>query len=293
MNANFPQVNLDLQSFVKRVYYSILYNSTFYKFLNEAYIGDLRQTGAPMIEVMKSNPVTVNVRQGKEIATRLDPTLTTYTPTKVDLTELPMDYSLRVPILLTGSNVVNAIQDAADQKDSAIAKQIDTYGYTKLKTSVTNVSQWAPSDLQGYITALNNLKAKLFNLDVTDGYRLGLGATEYANLVSALTSILKYETMAGVEGVDRGEIARAYGVDIFPINDNYINPTVEGHTETVKGYFFNSIAVVGDSFFDSFASYPGNYPGYPGYFVIEGNQMFGAEVVRSEAIIKLQAETVS
>lgn len=292
MNTNFPEVNLDLQSFVKRIYFALLYNSTFYKFLNENYIGEVRQTGAPMIEVIKSNPVTVNVRSGKEIATRLDPTLTTYTPTKVDLTELPMDYSLRVPILLTGSNVVNAIQDAADQKDSAIAKQIDTYGYKKLKANVTNAAQWAPADLQGYIDGLNDLKAQLFNLDVTDGYRLGLAATEYAKLVSALTSILKYETMAGVEGVDRGEIARAYGVEIFPINDNYIDPDVEDHEETVVGYFFNSIAVVGDSFFDSFAAYPGNYQGYPGYFVIEGNQMFGAEVVRPEAIIKLQAEEI-
>lgn len=290
---NYTQIGLDLQSFVKRVYYSILYQSTFYKFLNEKYIGEIRQTGAPMIEVIKSNPVTVNVRNGAEIATRLDPTLTTYTPTKVDLTELPMDYSLRVPMLLTGSNVINVIEDAADQKDSAIAKRIDTYGYTKLKSSVTNASQWAPADLQGYINALNDLKAKLFNLDVTDGYRLGLSATEYAKLVSALTSILKYETMAGVEGVDRGEIAKAYGVEIFPINDNYINPTVEDHTETVKGYFFNSIAVVGDSFFDGFNLWNGNYPGYPNYFVLEGNQMFGAEVVRPEAIIKLQAETVA
>lgn len=99
--------------------------------------------------------------------------------------------------------------------------------------------------------------------------------------------------MAGVEGVDRGEIARAYGVEIFPINDNYINPSVDGHSETVKGYFFNSIAVVGDSFFDGFNLWNGNYPGYPNYFVLEGNQMFGAEVVRGEAIIKLTAEKLS
>ena len=254
---NYTQVGLDLQAFVKRVYYSILYQSTFYKFLNENYIGEIRQTGAPMIEVIKSNPVTVNVREGAEIATRLDPTLTTYTPTKVDLTELPMDYSLRVPMLLTGSNIINVVEDAADQKDSAIAKQIDTYGFKKLKEDVFYSFQWAPSDLQGYINALNQLKANLFNKDVVDGYRLGLSATEYASLVSALTSILKYETMAGVEGVDRGEIARAYGV------------------------------------FDGFNLWNGNYPGYPNYFVLEGNQMFGAEVVRPEAIIKLTSEKLS
>lgn len=291
MNNN-TGINLDMQAFVKRVYYSLLYNSTFYKFLNETYIGEVRRTGAPIIEVMKSNPVTVNVRQGKEIATRLDPTLTTYTPTKVDLTELPMDYSLRVPIQITGSNVTNALQDAVDQKDSAIAKQIDTYGYTKLKTNVTQAFQWAPATQEDYINALTTLSSTLFNMDVYENYRLGLSATEYAKLVAALTSILKYETMQGIEGVDRGTIANAYGVDMFQINDNYINPTISGHTETVKGYFFNPIAVVGDSFFNSFVAWDGNYPGYPGYFVIEGNQMFGAEVVRPEAIIKLQAEAV-
>lgn len=113
---NYNQVGLDLQAFVKRVYYSILYQSTFYKFLNEKYIGEIRQTGAPMIEVIKSNPVTVNVREGAEIATRLDPTLTTYAPTKVDLTELPMDYSLRVPMLLTGSNVITLLKTQQTKK---------------------------------------------------------------------------------------------------------------------------------------------------------------------------------
>lgn len=292
MNNN-TGINLDMQAFVKKVYYSLLYNSTFYKFLNEKYIGEIRRTGAPIIEIMKSNPVTVNVRNGKEIATRLDPALTTYTPSKVDLTELPMDYSLRVPIQVTGSDVLNAVEDAVDQKNSAIAKQIDTYGYTKLKTKVTQAFQWAPATKDEYIDALTMLSSMLFNMNILDGYRLGLSAIEYAKLVAALTSVLKYETLQGLEGVDRGTIANAYGVDMFQINDNYINPTVEDHTETVKGYFFNSIAVVGDSFFNSFVMWDGNYPGYPGYFVIEGNHMFGADVVRPEAIIKLQAEAVS
>ena len=39
------------------------------------------------------------------------------------------------------------------------------------------------------------------------------------------------------------------------------------------------------------AQYNGNYPSYPGYFVVEGNVMFGAKVVRPEAIIKL-VETI-
>ena len=140
---------------------------------------------------------------------------------------------------------------------------------------------------------LNECRAALFNNDVYGEYRIGLGATQYAGYVTDLTSVLKYETLQGVEGVDRGIIARAYGVDAFEINDNYINPTVVGHAETVVGYFFNSVAVVGDTFFDSFVQYNGNYPGFPGYYVIEGNMMFGAKVVRTEAIIKLQSGAVS
>lgn len=289
----YSELGIDLQAFVKRVYYSILYNSTFYKFLNENYIGEVRTTGAPIIEVLKSNTVSVNVRSTAEIESALAPTLTTYGSVKVDLTELAMDYSLRVPVTIVGSDITNAIQDAADQKDSAIAKQIDTYGFTKLKAGVSNAFQWAPSTTQDVIDNLNTLRATLFNNDIYDGYRLGLEALAYAGYVSALTSVLKYETMQGVEGVDRGIIARAYGIDAFEINSNYINPVVADHAETVKGYFFNSVAVVGDSFFNSFAQYNGNYPGFPGYFVIEGNQMFGAAIVRPEAIIKLQSEVVS
>lgn len=287
------ELNIDLQAFVKRVYDSLLYNSTFYKFLNENYIGEVRQTGAPIIEVIKTTPVSVNVRSTAEIQSALAPALSTYSSVKVDLTELPMDYSIRVPVTVVGSDITNALQDVIDLKDSAIAKQIDTYGYAKLKGGVTQAFQWAPANQQGYIDALNTLRAKLFNKDVYGGYRLGLDALEYANYVAALTSILKFETLSGVEGVDRGVVARAYGIDAFEINSNYVNPTVEGHAETVKGYFFNSSAVVGDTFFDSFVQWNGNYPGFPGYFVIEGNMMFGAAIVDGNRIIKLQSEAVS
>lgn len=287
------ELNIDLQAFVKRVYDSLLYNSTFYKFLNENYIGEVRQTGAPIIEVIKTTPVSVNVRSTAEIQSALAPALSTYSSVKVDLTELPMDYSIRVPVTVVGSDITNALQDVIDLKDSAIAKQIDTYGYAKLKGGVTQAFQWAPANTQGYIDALNTLRAKLFNKDVYGGYRLGLDALEYANYVAALTSILKFETMAGVEGVDRGIVARAYGIDAFEINSNYINPVVEDHSETVKGYFFNSSAIVGDTFFDSFVQWNGNYPGFPGYFVIEGNMMFGAAIVDGNRIIKLQSEVVS
>ena len=250
--------------------------------LNDSYIGELRNAGTPMIEVLQSNDTQVNVRTTKEIATALTPALQGYSSHKVDLTELPMDYSVRVPVLVMGSGVENAIADAIDQKNSAVAKAIDTYGFGKLSTDVTGEGLWAPADATGYIEALNNLKATLFNKNVYDGYRLGISATEYANLVSALTSILKYETMTGVEGVDRGIVANAYGIEIFPINDNYLDGEI--------GYFFNPIAVVGDTFFDSFVQYNGNYPGFPGYYVIEGNIMFGAEVVKQDAIVKLVEE---
>ena len=277
----YSEINLDLQSFAKRVYDSILYQSTFYNFLNTNYIGTLRQTGAPVIEIAKTTPLSVNVRQTKEIQSQLTPALTTYSHVMVDLTELNMDYSIRVPLMVTGSDITNAIQDAADLEDSAIAKQIDTYGYGKLAAATVDEVEWAPSTKEDYISLLNSLRAKLFNKDITGEYRIGLGATEYANYVSALTSVLKFETLQGREGVDMGVIARAYGIDAFEINDNVLGDAV--------GYFFNPIAVVGDTFFSAFVQH--NSPqGYPGYFVLEGTQSFGAEVVRPEAIVRLVEE---
>lgn len=276
--------SLDLQSVTKRIYYSLLYRSTFYKFLNEKYIGEVRNAGTPMIEVLKSKDASINVRGTREIANALTPSLLGYDSVKVDLTALPMDYSIRIPLLVSGSNFTNTLEDAMDKKDAGVASAIDTYGFGMLKNEVTQVAQWNPSTKDEYIETLNGLKATLFNKNVFDSYRLGLDAVEYANLVSALTTILKFETMAGVEGVDRGQIADAYGVEIFPINSNKLSGVV--------GYFFNPIAVVGDAFFDSFAQYPNNYPGFPGYYVMEGNILFGAKVVEGNAIIKLQ-ETVS
>ena len=282
---NYTQENvysLDLQSVAKRIYYSLIYRSTFYKFLNESFIGELRNSGTPMIEILKSADASVNVRETKEIVNALTPGMLGYSSIKVDLTELPMDYSIRIPVLVAGTNFTNTLEDAMDKKDQAVARAIDTYGFGVLASGVTNEAEWNPADQAGYITLLNDLKATLFNNNVYDDYRLGLSATEYAKLVSALTSILKYETMAGVEGVDRGTIATAYGVSIFQINDAMLSDEI--------GYFFNPIAVVGDSFFDSFVEYNNNYPGFPGYFVMEGNIMFGAKVVEPNAIIKLVEE---
>ena len=277
----YSEINLDLQAFAKRVYDSVLYQSTFYNFLNPNYIGTLRQTGAPVIEVAKTTALSVNVRQTKEIQNRLNPALTTYSHVMVDLTELNMDYSVRVPLMVAGSDITNAIQDAADLEDSAIAKQIDTYGYGKLADATMDEVQWAPTTKDAYINLLNSLRAKLFNKDITGEYRLGLGATEYANYVSALTSVLHFETLAGREGVDMGTIARAYGISAFEINDNVLDDAI--------GYFFNPIAVVGDTFFSAFVQHT-SPQGYPGYYVLEGTQSFGAAVVRPEAIVRLVAE---
>lgn len=277
----YEEINLDLQAFAKRVYDSILYQSTFYNFLNPNYIGTLRQTGAPVIEIAKTDALEVNVRETKEIQSRLNPALTTYSHVMVDLTQLNMDYSIRVPLMVTGSDITNAIQDAADLQDSAIAKQIDVFGYGKLDEGVNTEFKWAPETKDEYISLLNNLRATLFNKDVTGDYRLGLGATEYANYVSALTSVLKFETLQGREGVDMGIIARAYGISAFEINDNVLDGVI--------GYFFNPIAVVGDTFFSAFVQHT-SPQGYPGYVVLEGTQSFGAEVVRPEAIIKLVEE---
>ena len=83
--------SLDLQSVAKRIYFSLIYRSTFYKFLNEKYIGEIRNTGTPMIEVLKSGAASVNVRETKEITSALTPGLLGYSSVKVDLTDL-LDY---------------------------------------------------------------------------------------------------------------------------------------------------------------------------------------------------------
>ena len=274
--------SLDLQNVAKRIYDSLLYNSQFYKFLNPNYIGEIRTAGTPMIEVLKSGEATVNVRETKEITSALTPGLLGYSSVKVDLTALPMDYSIRIPVLVSGTNFINTLEDAMNKKDQAVAKQVDTYGFGMLADEVTEEGLWDADTKEEYIDALNNLKATLFNNNVYSDYRLGLSATEHAKLVSALTSILKFETEVGVKGVDMGVVDEAYGIQIFPINDTMLDGEI--------GYFFNPLAVVGDSFFDSFVEYNNNYPGFPGYYVMEGNIMFGAKVVEPKAILKLVEE---
>ena len=277
------EIGMDLQSFAKRVYSSILYQSTFYNFLNPNYIGTLRDTGAPVIEVGKTNALSVNTRETVEIAQDLTLSLVGYGRTIVDLTELKLDYAVRVPVAISGSDIANAIQDAVDLEDSAIAKAIDTYGYGKLASATMDEYEWDPSTDADYTKLLNGLRAKLFNKGITGEYRLGLGATEYANLVSALTSIIKFENVDVNEGLSLGEMARVYGIRIFEINDNVLDETI--------GYFFNPIAVVGDTFFSAFVQTSSDVR-LPGYYCLSGNQLFGAAVVRPEAIVRL-AEEVS
>ena len=277
------EIGMNLQSFAKRVYSSILYQSTFYNFLNPNYIGTLRDTGAPVIEVGKTNTLQVNERQTVEIQNDLTLSLVGYGRTLVDLTELKLDYAVRVPVAISGSDIANAIQDAVDLEDSAIAKAIDTYGYGKLNSTQMDEYEWDPVNDADYTKLLNGLRAKLFNKGITGEYRLGLGATEYANLVSALTSIIKFENVDVNEGLSLGEMAKVYGIRIFEINDNVLDGTI--------GYFFNPIAVVGDTFFSAFVQTASDVR-LPGYYCLSGNQLFGASVVRPEAIVRL-AEEVS
>lgn len=294
---NFTGVNLDLQGLMKRTYANLLYNSQFYKLLNRRFF-EVGRTGTPIIEVVKQLDTSLNVRDNVEIAQGgLTNELAKYNSVKVDLTELPMDYSFRISPIVMGSGVERAIEGQIELKESQISKQIDVYGFGKLNKKINGsedgsmaytqgqITKWSPSNGTETIELINDLKSKLFDRDIYDGYLLGLRSDAYAYFISSLTSILKYETRAGVEGVDMGQVAEAYGVSIFQINANVLK---EKKQDTgVVGYFANEVGTVGDTFWSSFAQYNGNFPGYPGYFVVEGNVMFGAEVVRSEAVIKL------
>lgn len=295
---NFTGVNLDLQGLMKRTYANLLYNSQFYKMLNRRFF-EVGRTGTPIIEVIKQLDTSLNVRNNVEIAQGgLTNELAKYNSVKVDLTELAMDYSFRISPIVMGSGVERAIEGQIELKESQISKKIDVYGFGKLNTKITGpadgsmaytdgqITKWAPSNGTETIELINDLKAKLFDRDIYDGYLLGLRSDAYAYFISSLTSILKYETRAGVEGVDMGQVAEAYGVSVFQINANVLKDENKQDTGVV-GYFANEVGTVGDTFWSSFAQYNGNFPGYPGYFVVEGNVMFGAEVVRTEAVIKL------
>lgn len=291
---NYSTLNLDLQSVVKRAYDNLLYRSSFMNFLNSSYLGEVRQSGTPMIEIVKQNATATNSTLNQpDLTNALSPVLATYGSDKVDLAQLRLDYSFRVSYMMTESGIKKAVDGQIELQDSTNAAEIDKFGYNKLATAITGsadgslaytqgqVYQWVAATQADYITMLNHLKAMLFNRKIYDNYLLGLEAIEYGNFVSALTTLLKFETMAGVEGVDRGDIASAYGISIFPINSTVLD------SANTKGYFANEVGTVGDAFFSRFNEFNGTYPGFPGYYVVEGVVLFGAEVVRPEAVIKL------
>ena len=291
---NYSTLNLDLQSVVKRAYDNLLYRSSFMNFLNSSYLGEVRQSGTPMIEIVKQNATATNSTLNQpDLTNALSPVLATYGSDKVDLAQLRLDYSFRVSYMMTESGIKKAVDGQIELQDSTNAAEIDKFGYNKLATAITGsadgslaytqgqIYKWVAANQSDYITMLNNLKAMLFNRKIYDNYLLGLEAIEYGNFVSALTTLLKFETMAGVEGVDRGDIASAYGISIFPINSTVLD------SANTKGYFANEVGTVGDAFFSRFNEFNGTYPGFPGYYVVEGVVLFGAEVVRPEAVIKL------
>ena len=291
---NYSTLNLDLQSVVKRAYDNLLYRSSFMNFLNPSYLGEVRQSGTPMIEIVKQNATATNSTLNQpDLPNALSPVLATYGSDKVDLAQLRLDYSFRVSYMMTESGIKKAVDGQIELQDSTNATEIDKFGYNKFATAITGsadgslaytqgqVYQWVAATQADYITMLNNLKAMLFNRKIYDNYLLGLEAIEYGNFVSALTTLLKFETMAGVEGVDRGDIASAYGISIFPINSTVLD------SANTKGYFANEVGTVGDAFFSRFNEFNGTYPGFPGYYVVEGVVLFGADVVRPEAVIKL------
>lgn len=296
---NFTGLNLDLQGVMRRTYANLYYQSTFMNFLDDSFMQVTRQTGTPMIEVIKQTDTPLNKRSGSEITSALSSSLATYDSVKVDLTQLAMDYSFRISPVILGANIQNTLDGQMKLKESQIAFAIDQFGYNKFNEKITGSTDgsmaytdgqcvvWAPTSGDDTIKLLNQLKAFLFNRKVYDRYMLGLVATVYADFVSALTSILKYETRAGVEGVDRGMVGVAYGIDTFEINDNAVLDADTNAATNIKGFFANKIGAVGDMYFSSMAQYLGNYPGFPGYYVLEGNILFGAEVIRPEAIIKL------
>lgn len=296
---NFTGVNLDLQGLMKRVYANLLYQSQFYKMLSRSDM-EVTRTSTPIIEVIKQLDTTLRVRDNVEIANEgLKTELAKYQSVKVDLTELAMDYSFRISPIVMGSGIERAIEGQIELKNAQVAKNIDIYGFNKLNSDITGpadgsmaytdgqITKWAPASGTETIELINDLKSKLFDRDIYDGYLLGLRSDAYSYFISSLTSILKYETRAGVEGVDMGQIADAYGVSVFQINSNVVAKDKNKQDTNVVGYFANEVGVVGDTFWSSFAQYPGNYPGFPGYFVLEGNIMFGAKTVRPEAVIKL------
>jgi len=305
MAVNFPTIG-DLQGFARLMYKNLYYQSTGMKFIDEAYLNDVKSTmggETPVIEIMKQKDTTLNTTRGTvDITTSLTPALATYDNVLVNLTDLKMDYSFQLSTLVTVTNIMGALEGQIKLKEAQIAYETDVYIFGKYVAAITgneNGSEayttgqmitWAPSTQQEYIDLLNYLKALLFNRKIYADFRLGLDAIEYGKFVSALTSLLKYETKTGVMGVELGDIAEAYGISIIPVNSTVLSTAdVSGNT---VGFFANPVAAVGDYFFTAMTEWAGNYPGRPGAYVLEGNVLFGAQIVRPEAAIRLVKSSV-
>ena len=87
---NFTEVNLDLQSTMKRIYASLLYRSSSMKLANRRYM-EAARTETPIIEVIKATNTTLNkrnkvelVQNNSKLAQPLVPELATYESVKVD-----------------------------------------------------------------------------------------------------------------------------------------------------------------------------------------------------------------
>lgn len=297
--TNFSGLGVNLQSFIKRMYQNLYYRSTSTNFLNEAYMSEARQAGqvAAVLDVTKQLDTTLTSRVSVDITTAITPSLATYSTVQINLTQLKMDYSFSISPMITTVDIANTLEGQIKLKEAQIAKTVDVFNYGKLVKAITGKEDgseaytlgqlyvWAPATQQDYIDNMNELKALLFNRNVFEDYRLGLDAIEYGKLTAALTSLLKFETQVGILGVEKGQVASAYGINIFPINTTVL--TSADDAGITKGFFGAPVAMAGDFFFSDMVEYLGNYPGFPGYYVFEGNVLFGSEVIRPEAMIRL------
>ena len=124
---NFSQINLDLQSTMKKIYASLLYRSSSLMFANRRYM-EAARTETPIIEVVKALPTAINKRQGIElanasgVATPVNPTLATYDSVKVDLTELQKEIDER--------DYNDSHREIAPLKPADDSVTVNTTGYT-------------------------------------------------------------------------------------------------------------------------------------------------------------------
>ena len=140
-----------------------------------------------------------------------------------------------------------------------IALFLDTRSL-KLLSSLTSINE---------IIIKNNIA--LFNINVTPN--------DIEEYLSSEVQVFDGKTEVPKDSILKTNELLKMGNETYPI-------AVLGD---VKGYFFNPMAIVGDAFFDAFVQHV-SPQGWPGYFVFEGNILFGAKVVEKKAIFKLVDE---